>query len=104
LKSFYSGRIAPKLMAKIQVYSPKTPLLSINSKLTQENGKSYKMAAKYHSHSKTKGIMCHPLSIFLIFGVYAAQAKAQITFRAEMRKSCESVLAESQIYSLSLDS
>jgi hypothetical protein len=47
VKPFYSGRIASKLTAK--VYSPKTPLLSINSTLIGENGKSDKMAAKYYS-------------------------------------------------------
>jgi hypothetical protein len=33
----------------IQVYSPKTTLLSINSTKLRENDKSDKMAAKYHS-------------------------------------------------------
>jgi hypothetical protein len=42
-------------MAKhTSLYSPKTPLLSINSTLIRENDKSDKMAAKYHSRSKKR--------------------------------------------------
>jgi hypothetical protein len=52
VKSFYSGRIASKLMTKHTSLLTKTPLLSINSTKLRENDKSDNMAAKYHSHCK----------------------------------------------------
>jgi hypothetical protein len=54
VKQFYSGRIASKLIRwqNIQVYSPKTPLLSINSTKLRENGKSDKMAPNTIPRSK----------------------------------------------------
>jgi ribosomal protein S17E len=52
VKPFYSGRIAPKLMTKHTSLLTKDTAFEHNSTKLRENGKSDKMAAKYHSRSK----------------------------------------------------